>query len=145
MTRDGKTEREFVVVSSQSADVAFQSFGRCCKHEVFFEDFYNTFQAKSEDIRKMFLDTNMTEQRRLLRAGLLWLIMYARGAPGGKLQHLAETHSRKGYNVNPALYGLWVDALMDTVRKHDPEYTAELETHWRNALRPGIEIIQNGW
>ena len=133
------------MVSTQAADAAFQSFGRCCKNEVFFEDFYTTFQATSEDIRRMFVNTNMAEQRRLLRAGVMWLLMYARGASGGKLEHLAKTHNRDGYNVNPALYSLWVDALLETVRKHDPQYNVDLDRHWRDAVRPGIEIIQKGW
>ncbi|PKM22894.1 MAG: globin [Gammaproteobacteria bacterium HGW-Gammaproteobacteria-14] len=134
-----------VLVSSQDNDLVFQSYGRCCRREQFFEDFYSVFLGKSDAVRGMFSSTNMTEQRRLLRAGITWLLMYARGAPGGKLHHLGETHSRKGYDVNPALYGLWVEALMESVQRHDPDYSLELDQRWRNVLRPGIEVISGAW
>lgn len=133
------------MVSPVSADMAFQSYGRCIKSESFFEDFYSIFHGKSDVIRNMFTNTDMMQQRHLLRAGILWLLMHARGAPGNKLKHLATTHSRTGYNVSPALYGLWVDALMETIERHDPEYSKELDGYWRESLAPGIKIIQEGW
>ena len=124
------------------ADVAFQSYGRCCVNEQFFEDFYSFFMQKSDEIRAMFDNTDMPEQRRLLRAGISWLLMHARGAPGGKLRHLGETHNRNGYAVKPSWYALWIDALMEAVSRHDPKYSPELELSWRASLRPGIDLMR---
>lgn len=123
------------------ADLAFQSYGRCCVNEQFFEDFYHIFMQKSDEIRSMFQNTDMPEQRRLLRAGISWLLMHARGAPGGKLRHLGETHNRGGYNVKPAWYGLWIDALMEAVALHDPQYNPDVDLSWRDSLRPGIDLM----
>lgn len=125
------------------ADLVFQSYGRCCNSPVFFEDFYSAFMGKSADIRAMFVNTDMSAQRGLLRGGIMWLIMHARGMSDSKIRALGESHSRKQMNINPMYYGFWLDALMETVEKHDPEFSAELEKIWRNTLRPGIEIIQS--
>lgn len=133
------------MVSSHDNDLVFQSYGRCCRREQFFEDFYSIFLGKSDTVRGMFADTNMVEQRRLLRAGISWLLMFARGTPGSKLRHLGETHSRTGYAIHPTLYGVWLEALMEAVQRHDPSYSQELDLRWRNVLRPGIEVIQSGY
>jgi hypothetical protein len=133
------------MVSSQDNDLVFQSYGRCCRREQFFEDFYSIFLSKSDVVRGMFTHTDMAEQRRLLRAGITWLLMFSRGAPGSKLRHLGETHCRKGYDVHPTLYALWVEALMEAVQRNDSSYSPELDVRWRNVLRPGIEVIQSAY
>ncbi|MCK0537841.1 globin [Alcanivorax quisquiliarum] len=127
------------------SDSVFQSYGRCCAREQFFEDFYRIFMGRSDAVRQMFTNTDMAEQRRLLRAGISWLVMYSRGAPGGKLRDLGKTHDREGYNVPPALYAVWLDALMETVQLHDPEYTSELDRQWRAVLNPGIDLIRDAY
>lgn len=133
------------MLARADSDRVFQSYGRCCRNERFFEAFYRTFREKSEEIRAMFENTDMAEQRRLLRAGISWLIMYSRGAPGTKLQSLGESHNRHGYDVNPALYGYWVDALLETVEDFDPQFDSELGLQWREVLRPGIELISGAY
>ncbi|MFL0806119.1 MAG: globin [Oceanobacter sp.] len=123
------------------ADKVFQSYGRSCNNMVFFEDFYSIFMAKSPDILNMFANTNMDAQRALLRSGILWLVMHARGMPDTKIKALGESHSRKNMNINPAYYSLWLDALLETLSRHDPEFTPELEQTWRRTLQPSIDII----
>lgn len=125
------------------ADLVFQSYGRSCSNPVFFEDFYSIFINKSPIIRTMFANTNMEAQRALLRSGILWLVMHARGLPDTKIRALGESHSKKKLNVDPALYSLWLDSLMETLHRHDPKFSAELEQIWRRTLRPSIEMIQS--
>jgi hypothetical protein len=125
--------------------MAFRSYGRCCNDEAFFEDFYQTLMGKSEAIRAMFINTDMAEQRRLVRAGLMWLIMYAQGSEGSKIEHLTRTHDRHHMNVHPDYYAYWVDSLMETVAQYDPKFDASLENAWRETLRPGIEMMKNGY
>ena len=125
------------------ADLVFQSYGRACNTPSFFEDFYSTFMGKSPDIRAMFVNTNMEAQRGLLRSGVLWLIMHARGMSDAKIRALGESHSKKKMNINPMYYGMWLDALLETISRYDPEFSPELELTWRNTLRPSIEMIQD--
>lgn len=132
-------------MESADTDRVFQSYGRCCKNELFFVDFYDRFMGSSPEIRAMFMDTDMKQQRHLLRNGIMQLILHARGMPDSKLRALGESHSRGGYNIRPDMYGTWLDALMDTVRKHDPEYSDTLASAWRRALQPGIELIRGAY
>ena len=123
------------------ADKVFQSYGRSCNNMVFFEDFYGIFMSKSPDVLNMFANTDMDAQRALLRSGILWLVMHARGMPDTKIRALGESHSRKNMDVKPAYYRVWLDALMETLARHDPEFTPELEQVWRRTLQPSIDMI----
>ena len=123
------------------ADKVFQSYGRSCNNVVFFEDFYAIFMSKSPDILNMFAETDMDAQRALLRSGILWLVMHARGMPDTKIRALGESHSKKNMDVKPMYYSLWLDALMETLSRHDPEFTPELEQTWRRTLQPSIDMI----
>lgn len=125
------------------ADKVFQSYGRSCNNPAFYEDFYNNFMSKSPEIRAMFVNTNMESQRALLRGGIMWLVMHARGMSDAKIRALGESHSRHKLNINPMYYSMWLDALLETIRKHDPHYDTGIEQSWRNALRPAIELIQS--
>jgi hemoglobin-like flavoprotein len=125
------------------ADIVFQSYGRACNNPEFFETFYNKFMSKSPEIRAMFVNTNMAAQRGLLRGGVMWLIMHARGMSDSKIRALGESHSKKRMNINPMFYSFWLDALLETLAIFDAEFTQDLDRTWRNTLRPGIEIIQS--
>lgn len=126
-----------------NADIVFQSFGRSCNNPDFFEDFYDSFMSKSDQIRAMFKDTNMEAQRGLLRGGIMWLVMHARGMPDNKIRALGESHSRKHMDIHPSHYNYWVDALMETLHKHDPEFNDHMESVWRETIRPSIDLIKS--
>lgn len=128
-----------------SADIVFQSYGRCCKSEQFFVDFYDYFMSSSQAIKDRFAKTDMSQQRHLLRNGIMQLVLCARGMPDRKLRALGESHNRSGYNIPQEWYSLWLDSLMKTVGKHDPEYTEELDACWREVLEPGIELIRGAY
>ncbi|RBW48836.1 globin [Marinobacter sp. F3R11] len=126
-------------------DLVFQSYGRCCNRDEFFIDFYDHFMSSSEAIKQRFVNTDMAAQRHLLRNGVLQLILTARGMPDRKLRALGESHNRSNYNIQPEWYPLWLDALLKTVRRHDPEYTRDLERAWKEVLTPGINLIREAY
>lgn len=128
-----------------NTDLVFQSYGRCCNRDEFFVDFYDHFMSSSEAIKNRFVNTDMAAQRHLLRNGVLQLILTARGMPDRKLKALGESHNRSNYNIQPEWYSLWLDSLMKTVRRHDPEYTKDLEKAWKDVLTPGIDLIRGAY
>jgi len=71
------------------------------------------------------------------------LVLCARGMPETKIRALGESHSKKNMNINPSFYGIWLDALMEALHKHDEDFSESLEVSWRSALLPSIEIMQN--
>lgn len=126
-----------------NADIVFQSYGRSCNQPEFYHTFYSIFMNKSSDIRAKFEHTNMQKQYGMLRGGILWLIMHARGMGDSKIKALGQSHCQANLNIHPALYDYWLDALMETISKHDPEYSFELEQTWRTTLAPSIDMIKS--
>lgn len=124
-----------------NADIVFQSYGRSCNKPAFYDTFYNIFMGKSPAVRAMFVHTNMEKQHGLLRGGILWLIMHARGMSDSKIHALGKSHSREHLNVHPSFYAIWLDALMESLSAHDPQFSPELENIWRKTLQPSIDLI----
>ena len=120
-----------------------QSYGRCCASAGFFDDFYVNFLASSPLVREKFTRTDMAAQKHLLRAGILNLVLFARGMPDTKLRALGQSHSREGFDIRPELYDLWLAALLQTVRMHDGEADKAVLDTWRSVLGKGIEVIKS--
>ncbi|KXS53730.1 MAG: globin [Pseudomonadota bacterium] len=128
-----------------NTDLVFQSYGRCCRNDAFFIDFYDYFMSSSEVIKNRFINTDMAAQRHLLRNGIMQLILHARGMSDRKLRALGESHNRNHYDIKPEWYDLWLSSLLKTVRKHDPEHTQTLESAWVEVLTPGIQLIKGAY
>ena len=58
-----------------------------------------------------------------------------------KLQRVGEIHSRTMVNVEPTLYPLWVQALVDAVKVFDDKFDANLEADWGIAVRPAVDLL----
>ena len=76
----------------------------------------------------------------------LSLRMMAMASVGGDaadlyLEYIAKRHDRHHLNIEPELYELWLEALIDTVRECDPEFDATVEKTWRSVLRYGIDYM----
>ncbi|MNF32174.1 hypothetical protein SAMN05216229_101319 [Geopseudomonas sagittaria] len=125
------------------ANRVMQSYGRCCASPSFFDTFYQHFLASSPAIRDKFTKTDMSSQKHLLRAGILNLVLYARGMSDTKLRALGQSHSREGFDIRPELYDLWLDSLMLAVREHDSAATSEDLSAWREVLNKGINVIKS--
>lgn len=125
------------------ANRVMQSYGRCCASTSFFDTFYQHFLASSPAIREKFTQTDMTAQKQLLRAGILNLVLYARGMSDTKLRALGKSHSREGFDIRPELYDLWLDSLMLAVKQHDADASAEDLSAWREVLGKGINLIKS--
>ena len=132
-------------MASRESDLVFQSYGRCCNKDQFFVDFYEEFMSSSPSIKARFVGVDMKQQRHLLRNGIMQLVLHSRGMSDSKLRDLAKSHSRAGYDINPAWYDHWLNALMSTIKRHDPQYTGDIERAWRSAIMPGIDIIRGGY
>ncbi|WP_323846484.1 globin [Microbulbifer magnicolonia] len=132
-------------MGTADSDMVFQSYGRCCNDEQFFVDFYDRFMGSSAEIRALFADTDMRQQRHLLRNGIMQLVLHARGMADTKLRALGQSHSRNGYNIRPEWYRLWLDALMATLRQHDRAFSDEVEAAWRRAIGAGIALIRDAY
>ena len=93
------------------------SYHRCMHGVGFTNTFYRRFLAKSPMIAEKFRHTDFDHQKLMLRESLLVMIMFNSNSSAGmdELEQLAERHSRRGVDIPPHLYELWLDALCESV------------------------------
>ncbi len=138
-----------MVTATETAtyDVVSESYGRCLATEAFIETFYDILMGGRPDVAAMFAETDFTKQRQLLRAALGVMLMFRRGDNTARLllEGIRKSHSRQRLNVEPELYGYWVDSLTQAIAKHDPLFSPDLERAWRAVLAGGITFIRDGY
>jgi len=121
------------------------SLDRCLRRGGFFERFYELFLASSAEVRDKFLGTDFRRQRRMLQTSFYMLVEYVTlGWPECEayLERIAATHGRKGRDIPPHLYDLWLDCLLRTVQELDEQYSAEVESAWRYMMGAGILFLK---
>ncbi len=106
----------------------------------FFESFYTAFLT-DRDIAEEFRNTNMARQVSMLRRSFFNLAaFYASGRPSAELERIAHVHERLG--IADEHYERWLDALIETVRAHDPDCDLPTELAWRWAMTPGLTYMR---
>lgn len=109
----------------------------------FFEAFYCRFLASSPLVRQKFRHTDMMRQRIMLKKSFYNLLaFYASGSVDSVLERIALSHSRKGLDIPPELYDLWLDCLAATIKDYDPLFDVDVELAWRLVLSPGITYMK---
>lgn len=123
---------------------ARDSLDRCTAKEGFLRAFYDRFVESSPIVKKKFETTDFERQISVLSQSL-YLMLVAAGTDDGpanrELRRIGHLHSRDDRDIAPELYELWLESLMETVRDYDELFTTELEQNWRDALKPGIQIL----
>ncbi len=127
--------------SSYPMDAVTASYHRCRAEGDFVETFYEIFLAKSPEIAKKFARTDFKHQKLMLRESLLEMLCFEMGMAGAKDEIVRLGHRHHDLRIPPNMYEMWLDALCEAVAKHDPQFTPELEQQWRDAMRPGIELM----
>lgn len=124
-------------MTEQNAVMA--SYYRCRRDGDFIDSFYDLFLAKSPEIMRMFANTDFRIQKLMLRQSLLEMICFERGLEGTheEIERLARRHVE--LEVKPEMYSMWLDALCEAIKKHDPEFTPELEQRWRDAMQKSVD------
>jgi hemoglobin-like flavoprotein len=133
------------MVDKATTALAKASYDRCCQAPDFLQAFYRNFLAACPEAVPRFARTNFEQQNRLLShaIGLLLIFPNQPNKEPTLLSRLAERHSRRDLNVEPALYRPFVDALIDTVKQFDGKYSATIEAAWRETLAPGVEYMKS--
>lgn len=130
----------------RARDAFLASFNRCRASAGFLDDFYRRFVSSSEEVRAKFAGTDMERQVRMLEDSLFVLAVAVQGKGGslarGDLPRIAARHSSQDLDIRPALYDLWLECLIDTVRAHDPQFDGKIEAAWRSTLAFGIDFMR---
>ena len=122
-----------------------KSYQRCYYSKGFFDTFYEIFLASSEKIPVFFANTDFEKQKEMLAHSLTMMLLYAeKGDEAGLfIQNLGKKHGKDGLKIKAQFYDLWLDSLVLSIKKHDPEYSDELELQWRKAVSGGVEIMKS--
>ena len=59
-----------------------------------------------------------------------------------RLRRIALRHNRTNLDIDPALYEIWLDCVVETVGEFDLEFNDEVELAWRVVLSPGITYMK---
>lgn len=131
-------------MNERDVELFNDSIERCSGKPDFLRRFYALFLASSDTVARKFEHTDLRKQARLLKTSL-YILMLASGESEriAHLERLARLHSRTGLDIQPELYDLWLDRMVQAVSEFDPLFDAEIETAWRRVLQPGIDFMKS--
>jgi hemoglobin-like flavoprotein len=123
------------------------SLGRCMTTPNFLHEFYELFIASSPEVREKFRDTEFARQTRVLSDSLYIMAVAAESRDDSvglkEMDRLAVRHAHSDLDIRPELYDAWLDCLLEAARRHDPEFSSEVEGAWRETLLPGIQHMRS--
>ncbi|HET8712347.1 MAG TPA: globin [Gemmatimonadales bacterium] len=124
--------------------LAKASYDRCCRAPDFLQAFYRNFLTACPEAAPRFAKTDFEQQIKLLRHAIGLLLIFPNQPPKepSLLARLAERHSRRDLNIDPALYGPFVEALIATVKQYDGQCTSAVEAAWRETVAPGVAYMK---
>ena len=109
----------------------------------FFDAFYDRFIQFSPEVAQHFKHTDMQRQKKVLEKSFYsLLIFYATNNANDYLEEIAIQHSKSALDINPGLYDLWLESLIETVKEYDDHFTPETELSWRLVLSVGITYMK---
>lgn len=108
----------------------------------FIAEFYKSFSTSSNDINRLFSNTDMDKQKNMLKKSFEHLLKfhYSKNSTD-ELVKLAQLH--RDMEVTEDMYADWMQSLLDAVRVVDYECNNEIELAWRIVLAPGIEFMKH--
>ncbi|MEH6471089.1 MAG: globin [Halopseudomonas sp.] len=123
-----------------------QSFERC-RHRTtpqpFFRSFYSRYLASDPQVAKIFKNTDMQQQEKMLEKSFYRLLtFYATNSSDDYIEHIAIRHNRNNLNITQNLYDLWLEELIKTVTEYDPLCDDNIELAWRLVFSPGITYMK---
>lgn len=120
--------------------------GEGAYNPAFTDRFYDHFLATSAEVARRFAHTDMGQQKTMLHDSLLVLVDFNHNRRlTSQMARLARVHSRDGQDIAAELYTLWLDALVNTVKESDSDFSDQVELAWRMTLAPGIAYLQFGY
>jgi hemoglobin-like flavoprotein len=125
--------------------IARASYERCSASPDFISALYARFFELRPEAKPLFANTAFERQHKLLRHAIGLLLNFP-GQPEGEpniLARVAEGHSRRELGIDPSHYPPFLESLIDTVQRYDPEFTPAVEQAWRATLAPGFAYMQS--
>lgn len=123
------------------------SLNRCLAAPDFLRKFYDLFVESSDEVREKFRHTDFPKQTRVLADSLYMMAVAAQledhAAAWKEMDRLARRHNRDDLDIRPELYDLWLECLLKAAAAHDPAFSPEVESAWRETLAVGIRYLSS--
>jgi len=125
--------------------IARASYERSCAQSDFFPAFYRRFLEVRPEAKPLFANTDFERLHKLLRhaIGLLLIFPAQSETEPTILARVAERHSRRDLGIDPSYYPSFLESLIDTVKRCDPEFTPTVEQAWRTTLAKGFAYMRS--
>jgi hemoglobin-like flavoprotein len=108
----------------------------------FFTAFYKLLVATSDEAASKFRNTDMAAQVRMLQSSVTVLLnFFVTSHQDEYLGQLAERHGKRGLDIPPELYSVWLDCLIETVRQFDSKFNDDVATAWQVVFSKGIDFM----
>jgi hemoglobin-like flavoprotein len=115
------------------------SFDRCNRDPAFLDRFYDIFISSNDEVSEKFKNTDMDKQKGMLQISLSYMMM-AHQNPR-VLDKVAVRHNANNLDIGPHLYSLWLDCMVEAVKRTDAQFSDDVEQSWRQMMQPGIDYI----
>ncbi len=101
--------------------------------------FYEIFISSSDEIKDKFKNTDMEAQKIMLLKSLSYMKMA--NSDSELLYKTAVRHSKNDLDIQPSLYSVWLNCLIEAVKLTDPNFDTKLEDYWRITMQSGIDYM----
>lgn len=109
----------------------------------FFAAFYAAFIANDERVAGKFRNTDMARQRQMLKDSLDQMLYFSIDKCSSEtIERIAARHGPGGVDITPDFYDLWMESLLETVKRYDPDYDDNIDIAWRVNMAPGIALMK---
>ncbi|MBT2970280.1 MAG: globin [Candidatus Thiodiazotropha sp. (ex Ctena orbiculata)] len=129
------------VINQHNLAIFRQSLQRVSASTEFFDCFYNSFVAQSDEIGEFFKNRDMKQLKKKLRETLFMLAETAEGRPGLTLyiEMLGRVHLR--LKVKRKHFVMWEEALLEAVKRYDKEFDDKVLAAWLEVIDNVIETM----
>jgi len=114
----------------------------------FISVFYDHLMQSSEAIREKFEKVDMEIQTDNLARAIVMSFLFVdqnHQTALHTMDRVRESHNRHNLDIKPELYDVWLNCLIETVAKYDPQANEELLQQWHRVMSASIDHIRNGY
>jgi len=109
----------------------------------FYDVFYIKFIAASPEIGEAFKNTDMVNQKLMLRKAVSYMVNFFVTKRARKYFVTIACLHKEQLKIDPALYDIFIDTILETLEVFYPKYNNAVGVSWRITLAPGLEFMKH--